>query len=189
MRSESWAISGPGSSDSIICSPPTRSRGSTAIARTMIPMPPSHWLNWRHIPSDPLISLRSDATLAPVVVKPDIPSKYASIGLPSCELPDKTYGRAAKPAASSQVAETTRKPSRRPTRTEAPAVSRSSAKPTPLVIAPAARNGQKGSSYQRAKGTGKSAARPRYLPSVPMRLSAAATSIASRRGGPIRATG
>ena len=40
---------GPGSSDSMSCRPPTRSRGSTAIARTMIPMPPSHCVNWRQI--------------------------------------------------------------------------------------------------------------------------------------------
>ena len=37
------AISGPGSSDSIICRPPTRRRGRIATARMMIPIPPSHW--------------------------------------------------------------------------------------------------------------------------------------------------
>ena len=41
---------GPGSSDSIICRPPTRRRGRMATARTMIPMPPSHCVNWRHMP-------------------------------------------------------------------------------------------------------------------------------------------
>src|SRR3990170_7474915 len=127
--------------------------------------------------------------VAPVVVNPDIPSKYASSGLPSWSPPAKTYGRDAKPAAKSQVAETTRTPSRAPTRTAEPAVARSRPKPRPLVIAPAATNGQIGSLYQSATAIGTSTARPRYFPSVPMRLTAAGTSIASRRRGPIRAGG
>ena len=54
---------GPGSSDSIIWRPPTLSRGSTATARMMIPMPPSHWVNWRHIESErrELVVVRHDA--------------------------------------------------------------------------------------------------------------------------------
>ena len=39
-----------------------RRRGVAAArrcARTMIPIPPSHWVNWRHIPSDRLIARRS----------------------------------------------------------------------------------------------------------------------------------
>ena len=52
IRSGRRETSGPGSSDSIIWRPPTLSRGNTATARMMIPMPPSHWVNWRHIESD-----------------------------------------------------------------------------------------------------------------------------------------
>ena len=43
------SISGPGSSDSNSWRPPIRSRGRTASASTMIPMPPSHWVNWRQM--------------------------------------------------------------------------------------------------------------------------------------------
>ena len=43
-------------------------------------MPPSHWVNWRHIASDFESSSKSVTTLAPVVVAADIPSRYASSG-------------------------------------------------------------------------------------------------------------
>ena len=75
IRSPRAAISGPGSSDSIICRPPTRSRGRTATARMMIPMPPSHCVNWRHIESERESSSKSVTTLAPVVVAADMPSR------------------------------------------------------------------------------------------------------------------
>ena len=52
IRSENWLISGPGSSDSMTWRPPIRSRGRTAIASTMIPIPPSHCVNWRHMSMD-----------------------------------------------------------------------------------------------------------------------------------------
>ena len=69
----------------------------------MIPMPPSHCVNWRQMPSERLISSKSVTTLAPVVVKPDMPSKYASSGLESCSPPSKRYGIEANAAASSHV--------------------------------------------------------------------------------------
>ena len=46
----------------------------------MIPMPPSHWVNWRQIAMLRGSSSTCAATLPPVVLKPDIPSKYASSG-------------------------------------------------------------------------------------------------------------
>src|SRR5688572_19068806 len=92
----------------------------------------------------------------------------------------------AKAAARSQTSETTRKPSRILTRPAAPAVDRSSAQPMPLVTTPATMNGCTGSPYASANGMGKSAASPRYFPSIPTRLTTAATSIASRRRRPIR---
>ena len=46
----------------------------------MIPIPPSHWLSWRQMRIDRSSASTSVTTVAPVVVKPDIPSKNASIG-------------------------------------------------------------------------------------------------------------
>ena len=63
------------------CMPPTFRIGSTAIAMTMMPMPPSHCSSARHNkipvvrPSSPVI------TVDPVVVIPDIASKKASVKL------------------------------------------------------------------------------------------------------------
>ena len=65
-------------SDRKICIPPTRSSGRKTIATTMIPMPPSHCNNPRH-KSRPLgKSSNPENTVEPVVVRPDIASKYAS---------------------------------------------------------------------------------------------------------------
>ena len=59
---------GPGASDSMSWRSSTRSRGSTASASTMIPMPPSHWVNWRHMTSE-RERPTSVTTLEPVVVE------------------------------------------------------------------------------------------------------------------------
>src|ERR671925_355014 len=82
----------------------------------------------------------------------------------------------ANAAASSHVSATIRKPSRTPSLPARLAVRRSSAYPAPLVTVPATREGCTGS------------ATPRYFPSVPTRFNEAGTSIASRRGRPMRAT-
>src|SRR3990172_5813019 len=95
----------------------------------------------------------------------------------------------ANAAASSHVRATTRKPSRTPTRAAAPAVARSSTSPSPVVTAPATMKGSGVSPYHSANGIGNTAASPRYFASVPTRLTTAGTSMANRRGGPIRATG
>ena len=50
----------------------------------MIPIPPTHWLNWRHMSTDESRAAKSVTTLDPVVVIPDMASKYASIGRESC---------------------------------------------------------------------------------------------------------
>ena len=73
IRSASWSTSGPGSSDSNIWRPPTRSRGRTASASTMIPIPPSHWLSCRQMRSERSSASTSATTVAPVVVKPGHP--------------------------------------------------------------------------------------------------------------------
>ena len=41
-------FSGPGTSESRSWRPPTRSRGNTASASTMMPIPPSHCVNCLH---------------------------------------------------------------------------------------------------------------------------------------------
>ena len=52
-------------------------------------MPPSHWVNCRHIKIDCESASKSVTTLAPVVVDADMPSRYASIGFPSWSPPTK----------------------------------------------------------------------------------------------------
>ncbi len=73
---------GPGASRPISCIPPTASLGRMAMARTIIPMPPNHWLKLLQ-KSIPLgrasISIN---TVAPVVVNPATDSNHASTGLP-----------------------------------------------------------------------------------------------------------
>ena len=61
------------------CIPPTRSIGITAIAITMIPIPPSHCKSARHnkIPCGAVS--RPTITVDPVVEMPDIASKNASV--------------------------------------------------------------------------------------------------------------
>ena len=59
--------------------PPERSQGRIAIAMTMIPTPPSHWIRARH--KRMLCGMVSSptSTVEPVVVTPDIVSKKASV--------------------------------------------------------------------------------------------------------------
>ena len=47
-------------------------------------MPPSHWVNWRHMSRELSTASMSVKSVAPVAVKPDIASKYASTGRASC---------------------------------------------------------------------------------------------------------
>ena len=111
----------------------------------MIPIPPSHWVNWRQIARLRGSSSTCVTTLPPVVLKPDMPSKKASIGRSSWGSPERMYGSAPNAAAASHVSATTRNPSRIPRRWS-PRVAYVTAAATPPVIAPAARNGQTRSS-------------------------------------------
>jgi hypothetical protein len=61
--------------------PPTPSKGSTATASTMIPMPPIQCRLQRHRLMDCGRASRPLSTVEPVVVSPDIVSKYASVKL------------------------------------------------------------------------------------------------------------
>ena len=74
----------------------------------MIPIPPSHWLSWRHRSSERSRLSTSAMIVAPVVEKPDMPSKNASTGRETWRSSEKRYGSEAYTAASSQVSETTR---------------------------------------------------------------------------------
>ena len=58
--------------------PPIRSSGRNTIATTMIPIPPNHCSNARQNSRPCGKVSRSDSTVDPVVVKPDIASKNAS---------------------------------------------------------------------------------------------------------------
>jgi hypothetical protein len=50
----------------------------------MMPTPPIHVVNWRHIAIDRVSASISVSTLEPVVEKPDIDSNSASAGRESC---------------------------------------------------------------------------------------------------------
>ena len=63
------------------CMPPTLRTGKTAMAMTMIPMPPSHWSNARQSNIPMAVSLRLLIVVEPVVVRPDIASKNAPANL------------------------------------------------------------------------------------------------------------
>ena len=177
MRVFSVSISGPGISCSRSCRPPTRRRGRTARARTMIPIPPSHWVSWRQKSRPRGSASTFVSTLPPVVLNPDMPSKYASTGRSSCGSPERMNGSAPSVAAASHVSATTRKPSRIPSRWS-PRVPYATASPTVAPIAPAPRNGSGDSPYPAATAAGTRVAALRYATSVPTMLSAARTSTA-----------
>jgi hypothetical protein len=79
MRGVSFSMERPGASWFITCAPPTESSGRMATIRTRIPIPPSHWLSWRHISMAwPCFSTEMvPRTVAPVVVNPLILSNSA----------------------------------------------------------------------------------------------------------------
>ncbi len=111
-----------------------------------MPMPPSQWLSWRQNSIDRARSSIRGTSVAPVAVKPDTASKYASTGRESCGPPSRMYGSAPKIGISSHSSATTRKLSRGVT--EAPASSSviwSRASPARPVIAPATTNDHQGS--------------------------------------------
>ena len=63
--------------------PPTRSKGNTARAITIIPIPPNHWRSDRQSNKPGGAVSKLTITVAPVVVIPDIASKNASVKLSS----------------------------------------------------------------------------------------------------------
>lgn len=82
---EIWAARGntfsPASNASTlnICIPPTPIMGSTAMAMTTIPKPPSHCKMARHSKIPGGAWSRPVMTVEPVVVMPDMASKKASV--------------------------------------------------------------------------------------------------------------
>ena len=74
-RGVSFSASGPGASCWRSALPPGPAWFNTAIAKTMIPIPPSHWVSDRQKRIDCECEAMSAITLEPVVVKPLIASK------------------------------------------------------------------------------------------------------------------
>ncbi len=111
-----------------------------------MPMPPSQCVSWRQKRIERSSASTRGTSVAPVAVKPETASKYASIGRFSCGPPSRMKGSAPNIGTSSQISATTRKLSRGVT--AAPCLSPviwSSASPARPVIAPATRNAQNGS--------------------------------------------
>ena len=77
-----------------------------------MPMPPSQWLSWRQNSIERDSSSILATIVAPVAVKPETLSKYASSGRSSCGPPSRMNGSAPKIGTSSQISATTRKLSR-----------------------------------------------------------------------------
>ena len=77
-----------------------------------MPMPPSQWLSWRQNSIERSSSSIFGTSVAPVAVKPETASKYASTGRESCGPPSRMYGSAPKIGISSHSSATTRKLSR-----------------------------------------------------------------------------
>ena len=77
-----------------------------------MPMPPSQWLSWRQNSIERGSSSILGTSVAPVAVKPESASKYASTGRESCGTEPSTNGSAPNAGTSSQIKATTRKLSR-----------------------------------------------------------------------------
>ena len=73
----------------------------------MIPRPPIHAVNWRHIAIERERPSTSVSTVAPEAEKPDIDSKNASTGRASCGSASR-YGSVPNTATSSHRSATTR---------------------------------------------------------------------------------
>ncbi len=111
-----------------------------------MPMPPSQWVSWRQKSIERSSASILGTSVAPVAVKPETVSKYASTGRESCGPPSRMNGSAPKIGTSSQISATTRKLSRGVI--AAPCFSPviwSSESPAIPVIAPATRKAQKSS--------------------------------------------
>ena len=102
----------------------------------MIPMPPSHWVNWRQRSSEWSTLSMLVRIVAPVVVKPDIDSKNASTGPSSCGSPERRYGMRAEAAAMQPRQRDDEVALAEPDRRASATPRRSSAKPAAKAIAP-----------------------------------------------------
>jgi len=88
----------------------TAASGRVATISTVIPIPPSHWVSWRHINSawEWRANEIPPSTVAPVVVSPDIDSNSAFTGCRSVDSvpwPATRYGTA--PTTAMEVRRTT----------------------------------------------------------------------------------
>ena len=92
--------------------PPTRSRGETAMAVTMMPMPPSHCSRARQRRMPGAMLSRPVSTVDPVVVMPETASNMASVTSRSIS-ESSSRGRAAKALSTTQLRTAIRKDWRR----------------------------------------------------------------------------
>ena len=108
MRGARRSLWGPGVSARISSWPPTPSNGSTLTASTTIPIPPYHWVSWRHSSRPRPWESMSVSTVEPEAVKPEIDSNSAES---HCDQPktsaSSTYGRPPRTEHHSQVHTTT----------------------------------------------------------------------------------
>ena len=141
----------------------------------MIPMPPSHCVNCRHISSERSsgVDVGEDGRAGRREAGHRLEVGVDAAGRAGGS-PESRYGSAPNAAATSHVSATTRKPSRKPSAPRSGGRSARAASPPPAASAPATRKGQKRlavADRDRAPGGGRRP--PRYLTSVPTRPSAA----------------
>ncbi len=128
-----------------ICMPPEEfSIGSTARVKSMIPIPPIHCISDRHICIPWLRSETVGITDAPVVVNPDIASKYASDMVSLVVL--SRNGIIPKIEKTTQTRAVSRNPSRLPISNRRGLTQNAARAPQPSVDAIAIRNAYKSSS-------------------------------------------
>ncbi len=111
MRGVSFSfLTGPGVSALYSCMPPTPSIGRMATTSTMMPMPPYQCSAWRHRFSEGAMESSPTSTVDPVVLRPDIVSKKASVKVRPGRA--SSSGMAAVADITTHASVTSRKPSR-----------------------------------------------------------------------------
>jgi len=75
IRGVTFSSVGPGASAKNICLPATENWGRIATNKTIIPIPPSHWVRLRQKKKDFEYREKSVRIVAPVVVIPETDSK------------------------------------------------------------------------------------------------------------------
>ena len=169
------------------CMPPTCSSGRTETAMTMMPRPPSHCSTPRHRFMPGESASRSPITVAPVVVRPEIDSKNASVKLGTA--PESHSGTAPSIDSHTQTSTVITKACRVESRVLMPREDRNSAKPMAVMVVPeSAKLRQSSRSATMSTTIGSAMAAPSAVISVPStsnmgRKSRARTVVGTGRGG------